>query len=367
MTAHAPSFPVPVVRAVGSRREVGRTHGAAVAGLVMGTLEWSLDELAKAGVSRSDALAGSARLLEHVAARCPDLLEEVHGIAEGSDLTVEEVGVINSRYELMNILGTPRPGGAECTVFGLTDERAPGRRAIVGQNVDLDSASAGLWVLLDVSADGAPRVATATLAGMLAQEGINSAGLALCGSMVLARGWRFGYPTRKFLRREVMEQSSVRDAVAVVRDCKTRASSHNLMLADTGGHLVDLETTVDEVAELEPISGVLVHSNHYATPEFVHHNAQLGSYLLNSKVRANRMYRLLDQTRGAVTIDTIKSCLRDHATEPRSICRHADTDETRSETNVSIISEPARGRMHVAFGPPCKSAYAIYDIARDAQ
>ena len=364
MTGQSERFPVPVVRAAGSRHDVGLAHGATVSDMVAETLEWTFEELAHSGVSRSEALSGSGQLLNHVAARAPALLDELQGIAQGAGLTQEEVGVINARYELMNILGKPQLSSVtECTVFGLAGDRGPHGQAIVGQNVDLGPDSVGLWIVLDVAPHDAPRVATVTLAGMLAQEGINSAGLALCGSMVLARGWRFGYPTRKFLRREVMEQASVGAAIDLIQSCPDRASSHNLMLADSSGRLLDVETTVDDVAIVEPTSGTLVHANHFDSPGFRNHNQLIGNYLHNSQTRSRRLHDLLHAHPGSLSMDTLQGALRDHATEPRSICRHADTDESGAETNLSIISEPARGTFHVAFGPPCESAYTTYSIS----
>ena len=281
--------PVPLVEAAGSRFEIGFAHGRAVSELVRGTLEWSFAELARAGMERPRALAGARTMLEIVRRHTPELAEEVEGIAAGAGLKVAEVALINARFELLFLdnslpYARERPRG-ECTLFGVAAGRTASGEPIIGQNVDLGADSRPWWIMLCVRPDGGPRVLTATMAGMLAQEGINSRGLALNGSMVRSRGWRIGYPSRKFLRRHVLEQPTVEAAIAAIRASPPRASSHNLMLADPGRGPVEVETTIDEVHLLEPAAGLLAHSNHYLAPAAEAENATIGDYLANSRTR----------------------------------------------------------------------------------
>jgi hypothetical protein len=210
-----------------------------------------------------------------------------------------------------------------------------------------------------------PRILTATLAGMLAQEGINSAGLALCGSMIRCPGWRAGYPSRKFLRRRVLEQRSAASAIDLIRSSPPRASSHNLMLADAQGDLVDIETTLEDVKLVRASNGLLAHSNHYVAPGSDAINACIGDYLCNSQARHDRMAELLAAVEGAVTPQIAISLLRDHAGGSRAICRHADRDEVGAETNVAVVAQPVDRRLHVALGPPCGSRFTTYELDDD--
>lgn len=357
---------VPLIGARGSRYQVGYEHGRQAADLVRGTLGWSFDQLAERGIDRATGLRLAGVLLEVVRGSTPSLVEEVQGIADGARMTLLEAALINARFELLFLEGnsapTPTQPRGECTIFGIAGGRTIDGDAIIGQNVDLGPESRPYWIMLDVTPDGGPRLLTATMAGMLAQEGINDAGLALCGSMVRCAGWRTGYPTRKFLRRLVLEQPSVAKAVELIRSAPRRASSHNLMLADAAGRLVDVETTVDEVRVIEPEAGVIAHSNHYLSPDFVRENGCIGDYRFNTAARFERMAELLRTAEGPLTVERLAGFLRDHSGGNRSICRHGEIDEAGSETNVAVISEPAKGRIHVAFGPPCETAFTTYEI-----
>jgi hypothetical protein len=353
----------PLVEAQGSRFDIGYQHGSMVSELAHGTLAWSLKQLDDAGLHRDAGLEGAMRLLEIVRAATPDLVREVEGIAEGARMSLAEAALINTRYELLFL---DRRDGAsargECTLFGVDGSRTSDGDVLIGQNVDLDPSSRPWWIMLCVRPTGGPRLLTATLAGMLAQEGINSAGLALCGSMIRCAGWRTGYPSRKFLRRRVLEQRSVAEAVDVIRRAPPRASSHNLMLADAGGALVDVETTIDDVLTVVPVGGLLAHSNHYLSPSAQRENDGLGDYLHNSRARVERMKHLLGDVSGPFTVSAGQDLLRDHAGGGRAICRHGERDEVGAETNVAVVAEPAKRRLHVAFGPPCRAAFTAYQL-----
>lgn len=358
--------PAPLVEAEGTRFEIGRQHGSQVRELVHGTLTWSFAELEAAGLTRDEALVGAMRLLEIVRAHTPEMVEEVEGIASGAGINLAEAAVINTRFELL-FLGpaTAAPASmprGECTLFGIEGSRTANGETIIGQNVDLGPESRPYWVMLCVRPPDGPRLLTVTLAGMLAQEGINSAGLALCGSMVQCGGWRAGYPSRKFLRRRVLEQRSVVVALDLIRSSPPRASSHNLLLADAGGHLADVETTIDDVLVLRPTCGVIAHSNHYLSLQARDNNALIGDYLANSEARYGRMRHLLETMEGPFTIQMAAALLRDHAQGNRAICRHGDRDEYGAETNVAVIAEPAKCRLHVALGPPCRGNFTTYQL-----
>lgn len=355
----------PVVSGRGSRYEVGLAHGEQARGLVHQTLAWSLEQLATGGVGPDEARSRAGSLIPYVEDAFPELLEECRGIADGAGLPLVDVVVINARYELLFLTGSsaPRPGvaGAECSLIGFTSDRTYSGHPMIGQNVDLGADARPLWIVLDVAPDDAPRVLTVTMAGMLAQEGLNSSGLALCGSMVRSSDWRTGLPTRKFLRRKVLEQPDVASAIDLIRRTKPRASSHNLMLAD-GTAVVDVETTAEHVFVNQPQGGVLFHTNHYLHPEPMVENDKLGTYLANSAARCTVLAREVAGLRAPVSVSDFKSVLSDHTGGPHAVCRHADRDAYRAETNVCVIAEPSERVLHVAFGPPCESPFRSFAL-----
>ena len=360
---------LPLVAARGTRYEVGLAHGGQAGDLVRGTLEWSLEQLRIGSVEHGEARARAERLLPYIEGMLPDLLEECRGIADGAGLPLLDVLVINTRYELLFLTGSqaPRPGvaGAECSLIGVTGHRSETGAPMIAQNVDLGPESRPLWIALDAAPEGATRVLTVTMAGMLAQEGLNAEGLGLCGSMVRSRDWGAGLPTRKFLRRKVLEQRGVASAIDLIRSAPKRASSHNLLLAD-GDAVVDVETTASRVYVTEPFEGVIVHTNHYVHRDAEAENEGLGRYLANSVARHDRLAGRLVSLRGTIGVEAIKSMLSDHYGGSNAVCRHASADGYGAETNVAVIIEPSLRRMHVALGPPCESTFQTLELPTDS-
>jgi hypothetical protein len=74
------------------------------------------------------------------------------------------------------------------------------------------------------------------------------------------------------------------------------------------------------------------------------------------------MRHLLETMEGPFTIQMAAALLRDHAQGNRAICRHGDRDEYGAETNVAVIAEPAKRRLHVALGPPCRGNFTTYQL-----
>src|SRR5207247_10474076 len=80
--------------------------------------------------------------------------------------------------------------------------------------------------------------------------------------------------------------------------------------------------------------------------------------------RKTRAERILESDSRPVTLDQIKQLLSDHEGYPTSICRHPNDDPVTGwqRSVVSVILEPAVGRMHLSRGNPCENPYEIYEL-----
>jgi len=136
------------------------------------------------------------------------------------------------------------------------------------------------------------------------------------------------------------------------------ASNENFMICDRNGNIADVEATTAGPEILhDQGAGYLAHTNHflcqrYATAE------NLKRSLADSAPRQERINELIKSRYGSIGVDDIKRFLNDHSGYPASICRH----ESRMVTAASMISEPARRRMHVALGNPCQHRYVTYSM-----
>jgi isopenicillin-N N-acyltransferase-like protein len=212
-----------------------------------------------------------------------------------------------------------------------------------------------LAYVLHLQPQNKPEVLIWTFGGMLGYHGMNSAGVAHF-SNALSGGPRdqFGMPEYVY-ERLMLECSNAEQVVDVLRKLPL-ASNENFMICDVHGNIVDAEaTTAGPEVLRDQDAGYLVHTNHflsqrYGTPE------NLKRSLADSAPRQARMDELVGSRYGSIGVDDIKRFLSDHSGYPTSICRHGGG----MQTVASMISEPARRRMHVALGNPCEHRYVTY-------
>ena len=344
---------LPLVEVAGGHREMGRQFGEQARDRVRAYSEmWLGKASARSGLSRDQLLAQMTGFVRAIEAYAPHLAEEVRGVAEGAGIPEMEAFSIQVRMELLHA-GPPPPS---CTTFALTGAHTATGGTIVGQNVDLDAEVEDFGLILKMKPDDAPAVLMYVSPGLVSYVGLNESGLAVHGNLLNAPGWRAGFP-RYLLTRLMLEESTVADALeAGLRP--RRASSRNLIVGDATGNIADLELTVDDHRVLRSDDGVLVHTNHYLADGL----RDLGETHRppdSSDHRQRRMAGLLSGAERPIAIETLQEFFRDHDGYPGSICAHPRPTST-SKTVASLISEPAAGRLHAAFGSPCQHDYAVY-------
>ena len=101
----------------------------------------------------------------------------------------------------------------------------------------------------------------------------------------------------------------------------------------------------------------LGHTNHIVDPALRHLERYLPA-LPDSVDRLARVGELLHDTDGSLA--GMQAMLSDHVGHPASICRHGGAGDLH--TLASVIFEPSRRRMHVAYGTPCATPYWTYAL-----
>ncbi|MGH6885110.1 MAG: C45 family autoproteolytic acyltransferase/hydrolase, partial [Geminicoccales bacterium] len=202
--------------------------------------------------------------------------------------------------------------------------------------------------------------------GILSQTGINGAGLGLFGSFVVSANWRFALPSRNFVRRHVLEQPTIDAAVAAMSRLSSRASGHNVMLADRSGRVADIESTPEDFRVLGARDGLLAHTNHYCHPELAPRDAlrtsSLADFADDSHRRLARVHSRLAALPARVTSADVQALLRDHEGHPKSVCRHPDGDPTETLSACSVVLVPDAREMSVTVGNPCERAPVWYRL-----
>lgn len=344
-----------VVRAEGTSYEMGCEHGSQCKDMIRYLVRESLPkEIASFGKVDPAVMRERAKEYEpYIRSVAPHLLEEIRGIADGSGIDYEEALMLQCRGELVYSARIE----AECTSFALAEMHTSTRQVIVGQNVDLAARFEESGIILCLYPKEGPALMTWTLAGTLGQVGLNSAGLARCGNLLVCPGWRVGLPTT-ILWRCILEQESVAEAEKFIANTY-RAKSNTFVLGDRTGHVSIVETTVDRSRKLEAEDGLLVHTNHYLHPDLM---AEERFYdLADSRARLTRLKGLLANRTMPVTEDELKNSLRDHSGYPDSICKH-EKIPGKSKTVTSMLLYPESGIMEACPGNPCQSSYAVYHL-----
>ena len=346
----------PLIEISGQPFERGRQYGEQTADLIQFNLTGYRRLFQhNAGLDWADALAQARRYLNPIEGYAPHLLEEMRGIATGATVSLNEILALNCRTEILSLGAIPPRD--ECTAIFVAPEATGDGHALLAQNWDWANIMRGGMVLLRIEQPGLPTVLTLTEAGMVGKIGFNSAGVGMVTNFLRHDHRRAGVPFHVILR-EALNASRLGLAVAAVYT-GPRADSGNYLLAHAGGEALDLEATPSDVGFLHPQDGLLVHTNHFLTPRL-----QAGDVGIvasdHTLLRYGRAVRLLRAQAGQITVETLKSILRDHFNHPKSICRHPDPGQSEMEhsaTLASVIVDLTAAEMYVTAGEPCESEY----------
>ncbi|KVV12201.1 C45 family autoproteolytic acyltransferase/hydolase [Burkholderia ubonensis] len=326
------------VRLAGSRREIGRRHGAALRDAIGRFLTDRIARLAPLVTHArlrelAPLVASHARVIER---ELPDLAEEVHGLAEGAGITLEDAYLLQLRRELTGFQRMPARG--DCTTFA----RHANGQAVVAQTIDLNGDMAGELSVLEIAPDAGAHVALISFTGLLGYLGINGHGVAIGLNLVLGGAWRPGIPGYLAIRHLLDTCASVDECVDTLRRLP-RASSRALTIADAR-RVVTVETLPDDLVVIEGAEHA--HANHFLHPAFAAGDA------LNPFARTSSLRRLDACRAGLARLPDdadAAACLALLAEPPIEV---APTGDVRRECTVaSVAMFPARRALHVRGRP----------------
>jgi len=349
----------PLYTASGSARELGRQHGEQARPRILGLLAWLCECLR---LKEEVLEARAARFRPLFEQRCPQLLDEIHGLAEGTGLSQNLALACQLRGELG---AQPAEG---CTTFVLGGSATADGRLLIGQTSDMPSEMREFAYVLHLTPDDRPEVIMWTFGGMIGYHGLNSRGVAhFANSVGGGPAWKFAlshYP----LKRLILEQTNL----PAVRSLMSRfpvCSNGNYVLSDGEGRILDCELTSAGPHFIEPgDEGFLAHSNHYVcSPLACQEN--FDQSLPDSFPRLERISHLIRSRLGSITLPDMQQILSDHDGHPVGICRHPHDGPddpvlpTSGRTVAALIAEPERGRLHIAAGNPCEYPFIEFRLS----
>jgi isopenicillin-N N-acyltransferase-like protein len=349
---------LPFIHVQGSWGDMGEQVGRMLAPAIARHLDvWTGHVVHETGCAREAVEAAAAPFARPIQEHAPFLWEELEGMARGAGLPLSRLLVLQARAEVMRANRPARPPAPECTTFAASGPRVAGGATLIGQNVDLVPFVEDFGVVVRQVPDDAPAALLYTSAGLLGHNGLNEAGVGVCANFIDdPDGWGEGLP------RYLLSRLALREATAeAARDAMLappRAASRNVLIADVGGTLLDVEALCRRAAVLRGEDGLLVHANHLEAPEF----AGCEKASDNSLARRARLEELLAGATAPLTVADVQGFYRDHANAPHSVCAHPFPGRNL-QTVVSVIGDLTSLELHAAKGSPCRAPYATYTLA----
>lgn len=359
----------PHIEVVGGPGERGRQYGTQAADRVRRSIDAYRSIFEDLGRDWDDVLATARQFEPSVRGYDERYLEEMRGIADGAGVPYEHVLAINIRTEIISPATAGEAGvGAECSAVAILPEATASGHTLIAQNWDNLPHTAETVVVLEARQDDGPNFVTVVEAGLLAKSGFNSAGIGVTTNALITDddvGDPEGVPLHVILRG-ILDSTSLAEAVGAIRDHK-RASSSNYLIAHADGTAIDVEATPGLVTSsyvLEPQDGVLLHTNHFTSPEFDGEDVLVVT-APDSLSRLDQLGGRMRGKEGHLDVDDIKGALTDHEHFPKSLCCHPDPNAVRpsARSTASVIMDLDTYRLWLAEGNPCEVGYHEFDYS----
>ena len=368
--------PIRVIEVNGTPDERGKQYGEQASDLIAEAVEYYQEAFFKqVGMTWEGVCDYVAQWYPLIDSVCPELLTELRGIAAGSGRGINEILALNVRGEFIYDLAASRSARARnedeesadgCTSFFLTGTASGAAgHSLIGQNWDWRHSTRDQTLILRIVQDPLPTIIMQLEAGQIGRHGANSAGIGLNANGLGGRfGSEIGMP-QTFIRRLVLNQLSVSDAVKVLVNTRPHISS-NALLGHRAGYAIDLETTPEGVGWVYPEQGLLVHANHYQAELPTRLAGRYRPISADSLVRLPRAQsRLASVAQAKDSVEAtamVHSAMSDHLGFPDSLCAHPDDrreDYRQWSTLLSSCVDLTNGEYRIAEGTPCENGYRL--------
>ena len=335
----------------GTRYQIGKQAGEGAADVIHRMVrEHHKERLCR----KDDAFKSVLHRLERNTQRiAPELLEEIHGIADGCSLPFEEVFAYNCLAEMGSV---PVEG---CTNFAFADtEVGP---AIAKTN-DGDTPGLDWFYLIEriYHSDGRGLLIVTWAGTVWLVAGINSHGLAITGASSdgTEENWD-GLPSCMLSRLALERCRSVDEAVRFLSETPFTLHSINITLADSEGALAVLERSPSDYALRRPENGAMFCVNHFLTPRMFTRNSEYRpEYLENSQRRQQHLTEVLFSPDTEHSVRKMEEILKD-SKSPGAVCQ---LGQENFYTALAAILLPKSKAMKVVLGPPCEGEFQEYRL-----
>jgi len=339
---------IPELTLRGTPAERGETHGEAMRDSIAGAFEAWKESVAPS--MNPDEFIGrlvnDTGFLSAAKTHTPDLVEEVQGIAVGSNQPFEAMFawqlVDEGWWYLAELTGELKPL-EKCSALTINHDG----HGLVAQTQDLDRHYDHAHVMLRTFDPEGLEILTPSIAGLLALNGVNSAGLAV-GITTLSplahspNGLSSGFVLPRLLRCR-----SVEEALDVLR--RTPLASGNSFILGQRDRSVIVEVSSDAV-DIDTDGNRAVHTNHPLTQNPVWDYARFAS--------STERFDQLDKT--VRTDSTLAELVEMYGSG--AICQSRSIDGPIVSVGTMLFELGDTQRCHYAPGPLDSDELVTYEM-----
>jgi len=339
-----------VIHLEGNNYEMGYQHGKVLAKQIEQVIQMRYQNIKNNfDISFDEVLKESEKYIYYIEKYFPDYIEELEGMAKGSEQSFEKIFFIQVASEFIH-----KPAES-CSAFGVASKYTKGKNTIIGQNWDTSANShansQGLQVILHLKPLGKPEMLMFAVPGVIGYMGLNELGHAHVANTLKSSGWHYGVP-QYFLHRKFLETKSIDECVHIAKELPL-SSSANYLVTDGEGAIKDIEITPMGIRTIQS-EKFLVHTNHFIHKDLQKYERYYEG-LDNSIIRYRRL-NLLIKNNLPIDVGKMKSFLSDHDNYPNCICGHMPPHITMA----SLIIESQVGKFFVAPGTPCNTEFKFF-------
>lgn len=319
-----------------------------------------------------DTLLAETRLLNVAEAETPELVDELHGIAEGSGVPFARVfaRALSDEEPWFRIehLAARDAVGKGCSSLGANADAAG--RVLIAQTMDVPTWWDGGQTLLRIALPNGDRALVFTVAGKISLCGMTRRGLAITCNSLLQLDHSSDALAEDFVVRRYLASGDAAAGYRFLHEVH-HASGQNYIVPDGAGRAVSLECSTRSVDEWrrDAEDPCVAHSNHpLVNPHRVwfnsviapmDHAAQQALFGFTSEARLETLYNRLPQGRG-FDVEEAKAML---ACREGPICRVGEVEGKRDGFSFgSLVMELGEApRLHVAPGPADRTAWQEFE------
>ena len=336
------------IEARGSHWALGEAHGRlATEEIRLGLANYRRMFEEVAGIDWNEARRTAESFMPAIEQVCPELMEEMDGIAEGAGVEPLDILVLNARSEIV-LTHAKRPVQSDgCSA--LAQRHPTDGSQWLAQNWDWIPDQANALITLTLYPDNKPAVHMITEGGIIGKVGLNDQGVGVCLNALRSQICEPKLPVHIMLRR-VLESDNVEHALDMIDDVGTASPAH-FLIGDGDGNAASMEVSPMGDAAMKPREGNLFHTNHLIAPHLPPGLEDMPHE--NSMTRLTRLRAISKDT--APSVDSLYERLGDEDNAPWSICRHRDTrapESEQMETLFTLVMNLTERRAEYSFGKP---------------